>query len=87
MQAGAVRNFSTQGKVQKESSRRPDGMTHRPDGWQGIEFSALQNVQNLLEALLNSGIPVKKTSLQRSDFVQQNVANYKLTVLYTFLMI
>jgi hypothetical protein len=39
---------------------RPDGMTRRPDGWQGTKFSALQTVQNLLEALLNSGIPVKK---------------------------
>jgi hypothetical protein len=39
---------------------RPDGMTHRPDGWQGTEFSDLQTVQNLLEALLNSGILVKK---------------------------
>jgi hypothetical protein len=38
----------------------PDGMTRCPDGWQGIEFSDLQTVQNLLEALLNSRIPVKK---------------------------
>jgi hypothetical protein len=39
---------------------RPDGMTLRPDGWQGTEFSDLQTVQNLLKALLNSGIPVKQ---------------------------
>jgi hypothetical protein len=39
---------------------RPDGMTLRPDGWQGTKFSDLQTVQNLLEALLNSGIPVKQ---------------------------
>jgi hypothetical protein len=39
---------------------RPDGMTRRPDGWQGTEFSDLQTVQNLLETLLNSGIPDKK---------------------------
>jgi len=32
----------------------------RPDDWQGTEFSDLQTVQNLLEAFLNSGIPVKK---------------------------
>jgi hypothetical protein len=38
---------------------RPDGMTCRPDGWQGTEFSDLQTVHNLLEALLNSRIPVK----------------------------
>jgi len=38
----------------------PDGMIRRPDGWQGTKFSDLQTVQNLLEALLNSGIPVKK---------------------------
>lgn len=30
------------------------------DGWQGTEFFDLQTVQNLLETLLNSGIPVKK---------------------------
>jgi hypothetical protein len=35
-------------------------MTCRPDGWQGTEFSDLQTVQNLLETLLNSGIPVKE---------------------------
>jgi hypothetical protein len=39
---------------------RPDGMTRRRDGWQGVEFSDLQTMQNLLEAPLNSGIPVKK---------------------------
>jgi hypothetical protein len=39
---------------------RPNDMTRRPDGWQGTKFSALQTAQNLLEALLNSGIPVKK---------------------------
>jgi hypothetical protein len=35
-------------------------MTRRPDGWQGTEFSDLQTVQNLLETLLNSGIPIEK---------------------------
>jgi hypothetical protein len=39
---------------------RPDGMTCRPDGWQGTEFYDLQNVQNLLATLLNSEIPVKE---------------------------
>jgi hypothetical protein len=39
---------------------RPDNMTRCPDGWQGTEFSTLQAVHNLLEALLNSGIPVKR---------------------------
>jgi hypothetical protein len=39
---------------------RPEGTTRRPDGWQGTKFSDFQTVQNLLEALLNSGIPVKK---------------------------
>jgi hypothetical protein len=37
-----------------------NGMTRRPDGWQGTEFFDLQTVQNLPETLLNSGIPVKK---------------------------
>jgi hypothetical protein len=35
-------------------------MTRRPDGWQGTNFSDLETVQNLLEALLNGGNPVKK---------------------------
>jgi hypothetical protein len=35
-------------------------MTRRQDGWQGTEFSDLQTMQNLLEALMNCGIPVKK---------------------------
>jgi hypothetical protein len=39
---------------------RLDDMTRSPDGWQGTEFSDLQTVQNLLETLLNSRIPVKK---------------------------
>jgi len=38
---------------------RPDGMTRRLDGWLGTKFSDLQTVQNILETLLNSGIPVK----------------------------
>jgi hypothetical protein len=45
-------------------------MTLRPDGWQGTRFSDLHIVQNLLEALLNSGIPVRKHLYKRSDFVQ-----------------
>jgi hypothetical protein len=35
-------------------------MTRRPNGWQGTEFSDLQTVQNLLETLLTSGIPIKE---------------------------
>jgi hypothetical protein len=35
-------------------------MARRPDGWQGTEISDLQTVLNLLEALMNSGIPVQK---------------------------
>jgi len=27
----------------------PGGMTRRPDGWQGTDFSFLQTVQNLLK--------------------------------------
>jgi hypothetical protein len=39
---------------------RPDGMTRRPDGWKGTEFYDFQTVHNLLETLLNNGIPVEK---------------------------
>jgi len=42
------------------TDERSNGMTRRPDGWQGTEFSDLQTLQNLLEALLNNGIPVKQ---------------------------
>jgi DNA primase len=38
----------------------PNGMTRHPDGWQGTKIFDLQTVQNLLETLLNSGIPDKK---------------------------
>jgi hypothetical protein len=37
----------------------PDGMTCPLDGRLGIKFSYLQTMQNLLETLLNSKIPVK----------------------------
>jgi hypothetical protein len=39
---------------------RPDGKTRHPDGGQGTEIFDLQTVHNLLEILLNSGIPFKK---------------------------
>jgi DNA primase len=42
------------------TDERPDGMIRHPDGWQGTEFFDLQIVQNLLEVLLNSEIPVKE---------------------------
>jgi hypothetical protein len=51
---------TSSGRLVLWTAGRPDGMTRRPGGWQGTEFSNLQTVQNLLEALLNSGIPVKK---------------------------
>jgi hypothetical protein len=35
-------------------------MTRRSDGWQGTKISDFQIVHNLLETLLNSGIPDKK---------------------------
>jgi len=35
-------------------------MARHPDGWQGIKFFDLQTMQNLLETLLNSEIPVKQ---------------------------
>jgi hypothetical protein len=70
MQAGVVRSFSTQRKVRTGihviwtndalADGRPDGMTRRPNGWQGTEFSNLQTVQNLLATLLNSEILVKE---------------------------
>jgi hypothetical protein len=48
------------GRLVVGTAERPDGMTPRPDGWQGTEFFELQTMQNLLKTLLNSGIPVKK---------------------------
>jgi hypothetical protein len=67
------------GRLALWTNGHPDGITCRSDGWQGTKFSALQTVQNLLEALLNSKIPVKKHLYKEVIFVQQNVANYKLT--------
>jgi hypothetical protein len=48
------------GRLALWTDGHPHGMTRRPDGLQGTELSALQTMQNLLEELLNSGIPVKK---------------------------
>jgi len=45
----------------------------------GNQFFWLVDCAESSGSTLNSGIPVKKASLQRSDFVQQNEANYKLT--------
>jgi hypothetical protein len=56
-------------------------MSRRLDGW-CIGQLGIRTVWHVVQTagpLLNSGIPNKKTSLQRSDFVQQNAANYKPT--------
>jgi hypothetical protein len=52
--------FSSSGRMMLWITKRPDSISHRPDGWQGNGFSDLQTVLNLLEALLNSGIPFQK---------------------------
>jgi len=85
MQAGAVWSFSTQRKVQTgihvvrtddamktlaENPHRPDGMTCRPDGWQGTEFSG---------STLNSGIPVKKHHYKEVILSNRMRPIYKLT--------
>jgi hypothetical protein len=57
---GSDGKFSSSGRMMLWTDGRLDGMTRRPDGWQGTEFSTFQTMQNLLEALLNSGVPVKK---------------------------
>jgi hypothetical protein len=59
--------------------RRLDGMTRRPDGWQGTKFSDLQTVQNLLEALLNSGIPVKM-HLYKEVILSNRMANLQTNI-------
>jgi hypothetical protein len=51
---------TSSGRLVLWTAGRPNCMTRRPDGWQGTEFSNLQTMQNLLETLLNSGIPVKE---------------------------
>jgi hypothetical protein len=60
MEEGPDRKFSLSRRMMLGRAGRLDSMTCRPDGWQGTEFSDLQVVQNLLEALINSGIHVKK---------------------------
>jgi hypothetical protein len=55
MQAGAVQNFSTQGKVRTDDAwtvECPDGISCRPDGCKGSDFFDLESVQNLLETYL-----------------------------------
>jgi hypothetical protein len=49
-----------------------DGMTRLLDGWQGTDFSDLQN-------LLNSEIPVKQHLYIQVILSKQNKANHKLT--------
>jgi hypothetical protein len=55
-----VLESTSSGRLMLWTAGRPDGMTRRPDGWQGTEISDLQTVQNLLETLLNSRIPDEK---------------------------
>jgi hypothetical protein len=56
----ASQNRGSSGRESTSSGRLVLWTAERPDDWQGTEFSDLQTVQNLLEAFLNSGIPVKK---------------------------
>jgi hypothetical protein len=57
----AFRRFDTlSGRLMHWTAGHSDGKTRHPDGGQGTEISDLQTVQNLLETLLNSEIPVKK---------------------------
>jgi hypothetical protein len=52
--------FSSSGRMMVWTVGRPDGMTRRPDGWQGTEFFWLVNCTESFGSTLNSGIPVEK---------------------------
>jgi hypothetical protein len=44
----ASRRYGTSsGRLELWTDERPDGMTRRPDDWQGTDFSVLQTVQNI----------------------------------------
>jgi hypothetical protein len=59
---------------------RPDGISRRPDGWQGIGFSDMQTVLNFLEALLKSGIPVQKHHYKEVILSNRMQPTLKLTL-------
>jgi hypothetical protein len=40
---------TSSGRLELWTAGRPDGMTRRPDGWQGTEFFNLQTLHNLLK--------------------------------------
>jgi hypothetical protein len=66
------------------TNEHPDGMTRRPDGWQGTEIFDLYNSAESSETLLNSGIPIKKHLYIQVILSNQNEANYKLTIACRF---
>jgi hypothetical protein len=72
------RYVTSSGRLMHWTAGRPNGMTRRPDGWQGTEFSDLQSVQNLLEHFWITEF-LLKSIFTTKWFFQQNVANYKLT--------
>jgi len=61
------------------TDEHPDGITRRPDGWQGTEISNLYNSAESSETLLNSGIPIKKHLYIQVILSNQNEGNYNLT--------
>jgi hypothetical protein len=61
---------------------RPDEMARSSGRLKGNHKSYDLQAESS-ETLMNSGIPVRTPSLQTSDFVQKNEANYKLTISLT----
>jgi hypothetical protein len=41
---GSGQKSTSSRQMEQWTDERPDGMTRRPDGWQGTDFSDLQNL-------------------------------------------
>jgi hypothetical protein len=60
IEEGPDGKFSSSGRMMLWTIWRPDGISRRPDCWQGTRFFWLVDCAESSESTLNSGIPVKK---------------------------
>jgi hypothetical protein len=70
---------TSSGRMEQWTDERPDGMTCRPDGWQGTDFSDLLN---LLKHFWIAESLVKQHLYIQVILSKQNEANHKLTIIY-----
>jgi hypothetical protein len=60
IEEGLDGKFSSSERKMLWTIGRPDGISRRPDDWQGIEFFDFVNCAKSSRSTLNSGIPIKK---------------------------